>query len=91
VAPGVVVSGGNVRRSILSPGVRVNSFSEVDGSVLFENVDIGRNAIVRRAVIDKNVRVPDGEQIGVDLERDRERFTISDDGVVVIEKGTVIG
>ena len=91
VAPGVVVSGGNVRRSILSPGVRVNSFSEVDGSVLFENVDIGRNAVVRRAVIDKNVRVPDGEQIGVDLERDRKRFTVSEDGVVVIEKGTVIG
>jgi glucose-1-phosphate adenylyltransferase len=80
-----------VRRSILSPGVRVNSFSEVDGSVLFENVDIGRNAVVRRAVIDKNVRVPDGEQIGVDLERDRKRFTVSEDGVVVIEKGTVIG
>ncbi len=91
VAPGVVVSGGNVRRSILSPGVRVNSFSEVDGSVLFENVNIGRNAVVRRAVIDKNVRVPDGEQIGVDLERDRERFTVSEDDVVVIEKGTVIG
>ena len=91
VAPGAIVSGGSVRRSILSPDVRVNSFAEVEDSVLFENVDVGRNAVVHRAVIDKNVRVPDGEKIGVDLERDRERFTISDDGVVVIEKGTVLG
>ena len=90
VAPGAVVSGGNVRSSILSPGVRINSFSEVEGSVLFENVAIGRRAVVRRAVIDKNVRVPDDAEIGVDLERDAERFTVSEGGVVVIEKDTVI-
>ena len=90
VAEGAVVSGGIVRRSILHARARVNSFSEVSESVLFNNVDIGRNAVVRKAVIDKNVRIPDGEQIGVDLERDRERFTVSDAGVVVIAKGTVI-
>ena len=73
VANGAVVSGGNVRGSILAPEVRINSFSKVEDSVLFENVDIGRNAVVRRAVIDKNVQVPDGAEIGVDLDRDRER------------------
>ena len=90
VAPGAVVSGGNVRQSILSPEVRINSFSTVEGCVLFQNVDIGRNAVVRRAVIDKNVEVPDGAEIGVDLDRDRERFTVSEGGVVVIEKDMVI-
>jgi glucose-1-phosphate adenylyltransferase len=90
VAPGAVVSGGNVRGSILSPDVRINSFSTVEESVLFENVDIGRNAVVRRAVIDKNVRVPDGAEIGVDLDRDRERFTVSEGGVVVIEKDALV-
>jgi glucose-1-phosphate adenylyltransferase len=88
VAPGAVVSGGNVRQSILSPEVRINSFSTVEGCVLFQNVQIGRNAVMRNAVIDKNVRVPDGYEIGVDLERDREKFTVSEGGVVVIEKDT---
>jgi glucose-1-phosphate adenylyltransferase len=88
VANGALVSGGTVRRSILAPRARVNSFALVEDSVLFDNVDIGRGAVVRRAVIDKNVRIPEGERIGVDLERDRRRFTVSEGGVVVIAKGT---
>lgn len=91
VSPGVVVSGGTVRRSILSLRVRVNSYSEVTDSVLLDNVDVGRGAVIRRAVIDKNVRVPEGTRIGVDLERDRERFTVSEGGVVVIDKGMELG
>jgi glucose-1-phosphate adenylyltransferase len=90
VCAGVVVSGGVVRRSVLSPGVRVHSRAEVEGSVLLHNVDIGRDAIVRNAVLDKNVHVAAGAQIGVDPEADRLRFPMSDGGIVVISKGTTV-
>jgi len=87
VANGCIVSGGKVRRSILSPRVRVNSFSEVSDSILFNEVTVGRGAVVRRAVVDKQVDIPEGFQIGVDPAADAERFTVSPQGVVVIGKG----
>lgn len=87
VANGCIVSGGMVRRSILSPRVRVNSFSEVADSILFNEVTVGRGAVVRRAVVDKQVDIPEGFQIGVDPAADAERFTVSPQGVVVIGKG----
>ncbi len=85
---GVVVSGARVERSILGPRVRVNSYAQVTDSVLFSDVDVGRNAKVRRAIVDKRVRIPPGYEIGFDLERDRKRFAVSEGGVVVLAKGT---
>jgi glucose-1-phosphate adenylyltransferase len=90
VCAGVVVSGGTVRRSILSPGVHVHSHALVEGSVVMHGADIGRGAIIRNAIVDKNVRVAAGARVGVDPEADRARFPMSPNGVVVIKKGAVV-
>jgi glucose-1-phosphate adenylyltransferase len=90
VSPGVIVSGGTAIRSILSPKVVLHSHSLVEDSVLMENVKVGRGAIVRRAIIDKNVVIPDGARIGFDLEYDRTRFAVTRSGVVVIGKNEIV-
>jgi glucose-1-phosphate adenylyltransferase len=90
VCAGVVISGGVARRSILSPGVQMHSYSEVEDSILMHGVDVGRKAVVRRAIVDKEVRIGPGAQIGVDVEADRERFKVSAGGIVVIPKGEVV-
>jgi glucose-1-phosphate adenylyltransferase len=87
VSEGCIISGGSVNRSILSPKVRVHSYSEVENSILFENVSIGRRCRIRRALIDKNVEIPPGMTIGYDLEEDKRRFHVTAGGVVVIPKG----
>jgi glucose-1-phosphate adenylyltransferase len=91
VCAGVVISGATARRSVLSPGVRVHSFAEVEDSVLFQDVDVGERAVVRRAIVDKNVRIAPGAQVGVDPQADRARFHVSDGGIVVIGKGATVG
>lgn len=87
VSHGAIISGGHVERSVISPLVRVNSWAEVTDSVLMDGVQIGRHAVVRRAILDKNVQVPEGVRIGVDRAEDEARgFTLSKDGVVVLGK-----
>jgi glucose-1-phosphate adenylyltransferase len=86
VSHGCIISGGRIHRSVLSVGCRINSFSEVEESVLFENVRIGRHARLRRCIIDKDVEIPQGSEIGFNLEVDRKRFHVTDQGIVVIPK-----
>ncbi|HZY05115.1 MAG TPA: glucose-1-phosphate adenylyltransferase [Anaeromyxobacteraceae bacterium] len=87
VSEGCIVSGGQVHHSILSPRVRINSYSAVEDSILFEDVNVGRHCRIRRAIIDKHVDVPPGTQIGYDLAEDRRRFHVTESGIVVIPKG----
>lgn len=87
VCNGTIVSGGTVRRSILGHRVRINSFALVEDSILFEGVEVGRHAKVRRAIIDKRVRIPEGMEIGYDPDADRARgFIVTESGITVIAK-----
>jgi glucose-1-phosphate adenylyltransferase len=90
VSPGVIVSGGMTERSVLSPGVVLDAGSQVCDSVLLNDVRIGKGAMVRKAIIDKNVYIPDGARIGLDPEHDRARFTVTDEGVVVVGKNQIV-
>ena len=90
VAHGCILSGGRVQNSVLSPNVRVNSYAEVHDSILMENVEIGRHCRIRRAIIDKDVVVPAGSEIGYNLDEDRKRFHVTPSGIVVIGKGVSV-
>ena len=91
ISDGCIVSGGRVERSILSPNVRINSFSEVYDSILMEGVNVSRYAKIKRAIIDKDVNIPQGAVIGYDVEEDRKKFFVSESGIVVVAKRTKIG
>jgi len=87
VGAGSIIAGGHVNRTVTSYDVHVGSGAFIDGSVLMPSVKIGDRAVVRNAILDKSVIVDPGAQVGVDLERDRQRFTVSAGGVVVVGKG----
>jgi glucose-1-phosphate adenylyltransferase len=86
ISNGCILSGGTVKRSILSPKVRIHSYAEVEDSILLEGVDVGRYAKIRRAIIDKEVQIPQGIKIGYDLNEDAKRFTVTESGIVVVPK-----
>lgn len=86
ITDGSIVSGGLVERSILSPNVKVNSYTYVTDSIIFNNCNIGRHSRIRRAIIDKNVQIPEGTEIGFDVDADKKKFKVTDTGIVVIPK-----
>ncbi len=88
---GSIVSGSHVERSIISPSVFIDHDAHVQDSILMEGVHVGAGARLRRCIIDKNVVIPPWERIGLEPDRDAERFTISDNGIVVVEKGRDLG
>ena len=89
LAGGVVISGGNVRNSILSHDVFIDDNAVIEKSILFGDVRVGAGAKLRNCIIDQKVNIPPGEQIGYDLDKDRKRFTISEKGIVIVPKGFV--
>lgn len=90
VCDGCIISGGLVERSILGPNVRVNSYAYVTDSIIMNNCNVGRHARIRRAIIDKNVDIPEGYEIGFDSEGDKKKFTVTETGIVVIGKNEIL-
>ena len=86
VSGGCIISGGSVKNCVLSPDVRVNSFSEIEDSILFSHVNVGRNCRIRKAIIDRDVHVPEGTTIGFEPEADRERYFVTDSGITVVTR-----
>lgn len=91
VASGSIVSGSLVEESVLGYGVRVHSFSHISQSVVMDNVDIGRGARIKKCIIDKDVQIAAGTVIGENLEEDRKKYLVSEEGIIVIPKGAKIG
>ena len=89
VSDGSIISGGTINRCVLHPRVRVNSYTEINESILMDGVEVGRRSKIRRAIIDKGVHLPPDTMIGYDLELDRERFSVTDSGIVIVPKGAV--
>jgi glucose-1-phosphate adenylyltransferase len=90
VSDGTIISGGTINRCVLHPRVRIHSYTEIDESILMDGVEIGRYSKIRRTIIDKGVKIPPGTTIGYDVEADKERFTVTDTGIVVVPKGAEI-
>jgi glucose-1-phosphate adenylyltransferase len=86
ISSGCIVSGGFVRDSVLSPNVRVNSYAEVESSIVFSHVDIGRHCRIRRSIIDRDVHIPEGTVIGYDTESDRQKYFVTESGITVVTR-----
>jgi glucose-1-phosphate adenylyltransferase len=86
VSSGCIISGGSVQNCVLSPDVRVNSFTEVEETIMFSHVDVGRRCRIRHAIIDRDVHIPEGTTIGYDAEADRERYYVTDSGITVVTR-----
>ena len=86
VSAGCIVSGSTVKNSVLSPDVRVNSYSEIDASILFSHVNVGRHCRIHKAIIDRDVHIPEGTTIGYDVEADRQRYFVTDSGITVVTR-----
>jgi glucose-1-phosphate adenylyltransferase len=86
ISQGCVISGGQVRRCIVSPDVRVNSYCQVEDSIVFSHVNVGRHSRIRKAIVDRDVHIPEGSVIGYDLEEDKKKYFVSEDGIVVVTR-----
>ena len=86
VSAGCIVSGGSVQNCVLSPDVRVNSFTEIENSILFAHVNVGRSCRIRKAIIDRDVHIPEGTTVGYDVDADRERYFVTDSGITVVTR-----
>ncbi len=89
VSDGSIISGGTINRCVLHPRVRINSYAEIEESILMDGVEVGRHCRIRRAIVDKGVKLPPGTTIGYDQQADRERFSVTESGIVVVPKGAV--
>ena len=85
VCGGSILSGGMVKNSVIGRNVKIHTGSQVDDSILFDGVDVGRHAKIKRAILDKNVKVPAGAMIGYDLDKDRQLYHVTETGIVVVE------
>jgi glucose-1-phosphate adenylyltransferase len=86
VCPGCILSGGSVRNCVLSPDVRVNSYTSVESSIIFSHVNIGRHCRIRRSIIDRDVHIPEGTVIGFDPEQDAKNFVVTESGITVVTR-----
>ena len=86
VSAGCILSGGRVKNSVLSPDVRVNSYSEVEDSIVFTHVNIGRHCRIRKAIIDRDVHIPEGTTIGFDHAQDAKNYVVTDTGITVVTR-----
>ena len=84
---GSIVSGSRVRRSILSNRVYTGEDTEIEDSIIMSGVEVGDHVVLKKVIVDKWVKIPSGTQIGVNLEEDRKRFTVTDSGIVVVPRG----